>query len=61
MARNKPAAKKIRLLKKANQNRRAPIWAAIRKFGSGVLHKIWRWNRMNVKAQRHWRVKKLKE
>ena len=35
MARNKPAAKKIRLASAARRNKMPPVWAVLRKFGKG--------------------------
>ncbi len=54
--RNKPFAKKRRLMKAGKKNIAAPVWAILRKFGKRRTH---RW-RLNINERRHWRNHKLK-
>jgi large subunit ribosomal protein L39e len=49
MARNKPAAKKIRLLKVGKQNRRVPVWVMQKTARKTVSHP----------KRHHWRRSKL--
>ncbi|HIF46311.1 MAG: 50S ribosomal protein L39e [Candidatus Poseidoniales archaeon] len=49
MARNKPAAKKIRLLKVGKQNRRVPVWVMLKTARNTVSHP----------KRHHWRRSKL--
>ena len=51
MARNKPAAKKIRLLAKKKQNRRVPAWVmqrTRRRFTSHPKRRSWRRNKLKA-------------
>jgi len=51
MARNKPAAKKIRLLHKVKQNRRAPAWGmerTRRRFTRQPKKRTWRKNKLKM-------------
>ncbi|MGY8701301.1 MAG: 50S ribosomal protein L39e [Candidatus Poseidoniales archaeon] len=49
MARNKPAAKKIRLNKVTNQNRRVPVWVMMKTARKTTTHP----------KRHHWRRSKL--
>ncbi|MEW6069070.1 MAG: 50S ribosomal protein L39e [Candidatus Thermoplasmatota archaeon] len=51
MARNKPVAKKIRLLKAEKQNRRVPAWVMMRTARRFTRHP----------KQRSWRITSLKK
>jgi len=57
MARNKPHAKKKRLMKAGKKSTAGPVWAILRKFGKRRTH---RW-RLNPGMRRHWRRGKLKK
>ena len=49
MARNKPAAKKIRLLKAGKQNRRVPVWVMLKTARNTVSHpKRHNWRRSKL-------------
>ncbi len=51
MARNKPFARKIRLLKRVNQNRRVPGWVIMktnRKVTTHSRRRNWRRNKLKV-------------
>ena len=51
MARNKPTAKKIRLLAKKNQNRRVPAWVmqrTRRRFTRQPKKRTWRKNKLKM-------------
>jgi len=54
--RNKPHAKKRRLLSAGKSSIAAPVWAILRKFGRRRTH---RW-RSNPQMRRPWRNQKLK-
>jgi len=50
MARNKPAAKKVRLLRKMKQNRRVPAWVIQRTSRRFTTHPKRRsWRRQQIK------------
>ncbi|MBT5285974.1 MAG: 50S ribosomal protein L39e [Euryarchaeota archaeon] len=49
MSKNKPAAKKIRLLKAGKQNRRVPVWVMLKTDRNTVSHA----------KRHHWRRSKL--
>ncbi|HDO19689.1 MAG TPA: 50S ribosomal protein L39e [Thermoplasmatales archaeon] len=50
MARNKPLAKKLRLLKATKSNRRVPAWVVIRTSRRFLRHpKIRNWRRSKLK------------
>tara|TARA_B100000123_G_C25623144_1_gene381107 strand:- start:575 stop:778 length:204 start_codon:yes stop_codon:yes gene_type:complete len=51
MARNKPPAKKKRLLKAGKQNRRVPVWVMMKTSRNTVSHP----------KRHHWRRSKLKK
>lgn len=57
MARNKPRAKKLRLVKAGRTSIAAPFWTIIRKLGKRRTH---RW-RLNPGERRHWRRNRLKK
>jgi len=51
MAVSKPAAKKIRLLRKMKQNRRVPAWViqrTSRRFTTHPKRRSWRRNKLNM-------------
>ena len=51
VARNKPAAKKIRLLKKVKSNRRVPAWVmqrTRRRFTHHPKRRSWRRNKLKM-------------
>lgn len=49
MSKNKPAAKKIRLMKATKQNRRVPVWVMLKTDRNTVSHP----------KRHHWRRSKL--
>lgn len=55
MARNKPFARKKRLLKAGKSNIAGPVWCILKKFGKRRTH---RW-RLNPHENRNWRHDKI--
>jgi len=56
MARNKPRAKKLRLVKANTSSVSAPFWAIIKALGKRKTHS-WR---LNQHKRRHWRRNRIK-
>ncbi|MCW1301327.1 MAG: 50S ribosomal protein L39e [Candidatus Nanoarchaeia archaeon] len=56
MAKQKPKARKKRLIRALRSARPAPAWALLKAFGK---RRIWRWA-LNPHERRSWRSRKLK-
>ncbi|HDN90882.1 MAG TPA: 50S ribosomal protein L39e [Candidatus Aenigmarchaeota archaeon] len=56
MAKQKPKARKKRLIKATKSRRPAPAWVLLKVFGR---RRVWRWI-LNPHMRRSWRGRKLK-